>query len=328
MRMRSRCSTRMHGSSKFSSLLSTLAQEHASAAVHRCEPAASGPGQQVAAWSGCAGTASRLVNQRNDPLLGNRAREGIPRCRARGRLHECGHHDQQQLAARAARRAMWHAGARQPAPQQGRIRPAQEARARAPERGQRCSQAGATCCVTAAARTGLPRLHAAQQQRHRAVHQQRLQPLLRLRAERARVARAQRVVRVERALYAVQGLEERAAVRVGAACRRAARLAPGASRARAPGPGRGRVRTARSIRARAAALGQRLLHDADEQIAAGGAAKALQVRGVRGLAGQAQPVVHERCAEQVLRQTGAESARGPPARAAGTAARGRARLGG
>jgi hypothetical protein len=86
MRMRSRCGTRMHVSSKFSSLLSTVAQEHASAAVHRCEPAASGPGQQVAACSGCAGTASRPVNQRGDPLLGKIAREGVPNRRRAVRL--------------------------------------------------------------------------------------------------------------------------------------------------------------------------------------------------------------------------------------------------
>jgi len=90
--------------------------------------------------------------------------------------------------------------------------------------------------VTGAARTAPPRLQAAQQQRHRAVHQQGLQPLLHGRAERARAALAQRVVRLNRALYAVQGLEIRAAVCVEAACRRAARLVPGAHARARPGP--------------------------------------------------------------------------------------------
>jgi hypothetical protein len=81
-------------------------------------------------------------------------------------------------------------------------------------------------------------------------------------------------------------------------------------------------------RARAADLGQRPLHDADEQIAPGGAAEALQVCGVGSLAGLEQPDVQLRSAEQVLRQTGLRSARGQAAGAAGTAARGGAHRGG
>ncbi len=132
-----------------------------------------------------------------------------------------------------ARRATWHAGSRQPAPQQGRIRPAQEARARPPKCKQRRSHAGAARCATGATRTAPPHLQAAQQQRQRAVCQQGLQPLLRLRDERARVVLAQRVVRYDRAVYAVKGMRPRAAACIAAACRRAKRLAPGA-RARTP----------------------------------------------------------------------------------------------
>ena len=96
--------------------------------------------------------------------------------------------------------------------------------------------AGATCCVGAATRTAPPQLQAAQQQRHRAVCQQGLQLQLHLRAERARAVLGQRIIRRDRALYAAEGLPERAAVCVGAACRRATRLAPGAHTRVRPGP--------------------------------------------------------------------------------------------
>ncbi len=87
-----------------------------------------------------------------------------------------------------------------------------------------------------ATRTALAHLQAGQQQRHCAVYQQGLQPLLRVRAERARVVLAQRVVRRERALYAVKGLRKRVAVCTAVACRRATRLAPGARMRVRPDP--------------------------------------------------------------------------------------------
>ncbi len=73
-------------------------------------------------------------------------------------------------------------------------------------------------------RTTRPCLQAAQHQRHRAVCQQRLQPLLCLQVDRARAVLAQCAVCWNCALYAVKGIQPRVAGRIGDACRGATRL--------------------------------------------------------------------------------------------------------
>jgi hypothetical protein len=128
-RMRSLCDMRSHSSLKLSSLLSTLPQVHAST-VHRWGPAASGPGQQLPHAAAMLGL-HVARSMRDDPLLDKTAGAAMPACQRRRELRNCRHHDQQQLAAQTARRAMWHARTKQLGPRQGGIRPAQEARARA-----------------------------------------------------------------------------------------------------------------------------------------------------------------------------------------------------
>ena len=79
LRRRSRCGMRLHSSSMLSSLLSTLPQKHASAAMLRCGPASSEPGQQVAHAAAAPGphlAHSTCATTR----LGKTAGEGVPMC--------------------------------------------------------------------------------------------------------------------------------------------------------------------------------------------------------------------------------------------------------
>jgi len=131
LRTRALCGMRLHISSKLSSLVSTLLPKHASAAEHWCGPAASGPGQQAAACDACAGTAPRPLNLRDkNPAPGHDRWRGHPQVpkHATG-CATAGTTSSSSWLQHAARRATRHAGSEQPTPQQGGIRPAQEARA-------------------------------------------------------------------------------------------------------------------------------------------------------------------------------------------------------
>jgi hypothetical protein len=63
----------------------------------------------------------------------------------------------------------------------------------------------------------------------------------------------------------------------------------------------------RERQVRTAAAGERLLHDVDQEVALGSAAKVLQVRGMRRLAERAQHLVQPRRDAHVLHQAGTRS---------------------